>query len=52
MIHLRCDHHCPNVLHVGSDSETKDEHQHNRHAKQDQHRTLVAQDVLGLFDDE
>ena len=39
----------PNIV---GDGEAKKKHHHNRHAKEDQHRTLVAQDVLGFLDDE
>ena len=51
VIHLRGDYHRAHSLHVVGDGEAEDEHHHNGHAKEDQHRALVAQDVLGFLDD-
>ena len=52
VVHLRSYHHRAHILYVGGDGKAEDEHQHHGHAEKDEHRALVAQDVLGLLDDE
>jgi hypothetical protein len=51
MVHLRSYHHRTHVLHVVGDGKAEEQHQHNRHTEEYQHRTLVAQDVFGFLDD-
>ena len=50
MGHLRGDHHGAHVLHVCSDGEAEKEHHHHWHSEEYQHRTHVAQDMLGFLD--
>ena len=52
MVHLRGHHHRTHIPHVVGDSKAEEQHHHDGHAEEYQHRTLVAQDVFGFLDDE
>ena len=47
--HLGGNHHRAHILHVGGDGKTEEQHHHHRHTEEYQHRTLVAQNVLGFL---
>lgn len=51
MIHLRAHHDGAHIPNIGCDGEAEKQHQHDRHAEEDEHGTLVAQDMAGFLDD-
>ena len=52
MIHVRGHHHRAHIPNIGRDGKAEEQHQHDRHAEEDEHRTLVAQDVTCFLDNE
>ena len=52
MVTVGNNHNGTHILHIRPDGEAEEQHQHQRHTEENQHRTFVAQDVTGFLDDE